>query len=498
MPDTEGSPGEVRVHAREQEFTLSVKEVGRYRVLTPVGRYTDTLLGVLVQDFLDKPGCLAIDLSRLDAVTLPLVRALCEYAAGLKPGEGRAVLLRPPDKIRGLVKLVAREGVLPIIQSEADLEGELDAVEARVSEVQRQHALVRQQMETHPGWQMADGDSRWLCPFCATIRPDVRFIARGSPTASVVDRVQHHLSHECPAYVPGATEGRSRESLERELSRANDERAQWGADPTQTQLNINLRDLRQKLHKADEVQKGTEVAAQRRRRLLRPAAPTLPHCDVGIFYRPGAVPAGDFYDFVRLGERRAGFVVGGVSGPAVEPGVLMGMARKVLAVRLRETPDLLAALVRANEDLYEELDRQSYVAAAVAVLDLETREMAFARAGQAPPFMVRPGAPPPVTRLEAQGHVLGLIQSSSFERGLEVRRVPLQARDVLLLHSDGLEEVKHVTGKKFGPDRLAAVLQANAHLEAALIVGAVALEVDQFAMTDRLEGDVTALCVKVL
>jgi len=498
MPEREGNPGETRVHTREQEFTLSVKETGLYKVLSPVGRYTDTLLGVLVQDFLGKPGFLAVDLSRLDAVTLPLIRALGEYAAGLKPGEGRVVLLRPPDKIRGLVKLVAREGVLPIILAETDLEGDLREVEDRVAEVQRQHALVRQQLEGNPGWQLADGDSRWLCPFCATLRPDIRFIARGSPTAAVVDRVQHHLSRECPAYTPGATEGRPREALERELSQADAERALGGADPTQTQLNINLRDLRQKLHKANEVQKGVEVSAQRRRRLLRPEAPSLPRCDVGILYRPGAVGGGDFYDFVRLGEKRVGFVVGGVSGPSLDPGVLMGLARKVLGIRLRENPDLAGALVRVNEDLYEELDRQSYVAAVVGILDLEGREMMFARAGQAAPFLVRPGAPATVTRLEAQGHVLGLVQSAAFERGLEVRRVPLQARDVLLLHSDGLEEVKHVTGKKFGADRLAAVLQANAHLDSALIVGAVALEVEQFAMTDRLEGDVTALCVKAL
>jgi len=178
--------------------------------------------------------------------------------------------------------------------------------------------------------------------------------------------------------------------------------------------------------------------------------------------------------------------------------VLMGMARKALTFRLREAPDLAAALVHANEDLYEDLDRQSYVAAVVAVLDLEAREMSFARAGQAAPFLVRPGAPPTVTRLEAEGNVLGLVQSSTFERGIEVRKVPLQAKDLLLLHSDGLEEVKHVTGKKFGADRLAAVLQANAHLDAPLIVGAVALEVEHFSMSDRLEGDVTALCVKVL
>ncbi len=420
------------------------------------------------------------------------------YAAGLGPGEGRVVLLNPPDKIRGLVKLVAGEGGLPIVLSEADLVGDVKDVEERVAEMQRQHSLVRRQLEGNPAWQLADGDSRWLCPFCATLRPDIRFIARGSPTAAVVDRVQHHLTRECPSYVPGATEGRSRESLERELSDAESRRTRLGADPTQTQLNISLRDLRQKFSKAEEVQKGAEVAAQRRRRLLRAVPPSYPHMDVGVFYRPGLAGGGDFYDFARLADGRVAVVVGGVSGTSVDADVLMGAARKVISARLRESAGLAAALARANEELYEDLDRQSYVAAAVAVIDPEGRRMEFARAGQAAPFLVRPGTPATVTRLEAQGHVLGLVQSSSFERGLEIRQVRLEGGDMLLLHSDGLEDVKHVTGKRFGPDRLAAVLQANARLDAALVVGAVALEVEQFAMTERLDGDVTAVCVKML
>lgn len=498
MPEAEGIAGEARVHAREHEFTLEVREVGRYRVLAPVGRYTDTLLGILVQDFLGKPGHLAIDLSHLDAVTLPLVRALGEYAAGLPPGGGRVVLLRPPDKILGLVRLVAREEALPVLPSEEDLAGDPAEVEARVEASQRERALVRRRLGSDPAWQMVDGDSRWLCPFCATVCPDVRFIARGSPTGPVVDRVQRHLSRECPSYRPGAAEGRPVEVLERELARADRERMLEGPDPTQTMLNISRRELAHKLRKAEEVQKGSRVSEERRRRLLPAAPPSLPGCEVGILYRPGRAGGGDFYDILRLGEGRVAFLVGGVSGPSVEPSVLMGMARKVLSLRLREIPDLGAALGRANEDLYEELDRQSFVAASVVVLDREAGEASLARAGQAAPFLVRPGAPATVVRLEAGGHVLGLVPRPSFEPALEVRRVPLGPRDVLLIHGDGLEEVRHVSGRKFGADRLAAVLQANAHLDAATIVGAVALEVEHFAAGDGPAEDATALCVRIL
>ena len=42
---------------------------------------------------LQKPDFLAVDLSKLDAVALPLVRAFSEYAAGLTPKTGSMVLV---------------------------------------------------------------------------------------------------------------------------------------------------------------------------------------------------------------------------------------------------------------------------------------------------------------------------------------------------------------------------------------------------------------------
>jgi len=49
-------------------------------------------------------------------------------------------------------------------------------------------------------------------------------------------------------------------------------------------------------------------------------------------------------DFVRLPDRRVAIVVGDISASGVEPGILMGIARKVLRIRLRETGDIARAI----------------------------------------------------------------------------------------------------------------------------------------------------------
>src|SRR5258706_6305491 len=231
MAEKGGTTRGTRVHAREKEFTLYVRKRGLFTLLAPVGRYSDALLGGL-GDFIQKPDFLAIDLSKLDAVALPLVRVLSEYAAGLDPKKGRMVFVSPPDKIRALLKLVDRDGRVTVTLSDRDLEGDLAEVQDRVRKAQDRVHLVRTMLETNPCWQLVDPEGRWLCPFCVTLRPSIRFVARGSVTQMVVDHVAFHLGEECSTYVDGKTDGWPFEVLERVLNSSSS--ASLATEPART------------------------------------------------------------------------------------------------------------------------------------------------------------------------------------------------------------------------------------------------------------------------
>src|SRR5262249_5643998 len=158
---------------RDRDFTLYVRKRGVFTVLAPVGRYSEVLLGAL-GEFLQKPDFLAIDLSKLDAVALPLIRVLSEYAASMEPAQGGMVFVRPPDKIRALLKLVDRDKKVTLAVSDRDLEGKPGEVQDRVRKANERVQLVRSMLETNPCWQLADADGKWLCPFCVTLRPGVQ------------------------------------------------------------------------------------------------------------------------------------------------------------------------------------------------------------------------------------------------------------------------------------------------------------------------------------
>jgi hypothetical protein len=474
MADKGSSTHRMRIHVRDKDFTLYRRPRGVFTVLAPTGRYTEALLAALGQDFLCKPGFLAFDLSALDAVTLPLIRVLRDFAASLDPAQGRLVFVNPPDRIRALLKLVDPQGVVAVTFSERDLDGDPAEVDGRVRAAEDRLQRVRAMLASHPCWQLTDRENRWLCPFCVTLRPDVRFVLRGTPTQAAVTRVFQHLAEECSTYVEGATDGWPFEVLERVIRFARE----GGAPPPE----------------ALPPAPAPSTEDDRRRRLLPRVLPALEGCDIEIYSRAAAPLTGDFFDVVRLRDGRRAVVVGDVSGAGIEPGVLMGAARKLLSLRLREIPDPAEALARVNDDLCDELDQESYVTVAVAVPDPARGELLVARGGHPAPFLARAGD---VVRLEAPGPVLGFVPTASFEQGFELRRYEMSAGDVLLLHTDGLEELKGADGERFGPDRLAEVLRAHAGLEAKMLLGALVLEAEQFAGAGaKRADDLTAICVK--
>ncbi len=480
MANKSSSTHRMRIHLRDQDFTLYLRPRGLFTILAPAGRYSDTLLGVLGQDFLSKPGFLAVDLSGLDAVTLPLIRALRDYAVELDPARGRMVFINPPDRIRGLLKLVDPDGRIPVTFSERDLEGDLEAVDGRVRRAEDRLQLVRTMLASHPCWQLTDRDNRWLCPFCVTLRPDVRFVLRGTPSQAVVTQVLHHLSEECSTYVEGATDGWPFEVLERVIRFSRE-----GGTPPPGAL---------------PPAPPTPVADtpdDRRRRLLPRSLPSIDGCALDVYSRAASPLTGDFFDVVRLPGGRRALVVGDVSGGGIDPGVLMGAARKLLSLRLREIDDLSEALGKVNDDLCDELDQESYVTVAVAVPDPARGELLVARAGHPAPFLAR--ASGELARLETPGPVLGFVPTASFEQGIEVRRVELGPGDVLLMHTDGLEELKGAEGERFGADRLAELLRAHAAQDVRMLLASLVREAERFAGAGvKQVEDLTAICVKAL
>jgi sigma-B regulation protein RsbU (phosphoserine phosphatase) len=261
-------------------------------------------------------------------------------------------------------------------------------------------------------------------------------------------------------------------------------------------METKIHALSDKARMADELAESVRGAWDRQRRLLPAKPPPAAGADIDILYRPAALVSGDFYDFVPLAGGRLGFFIGDVSGHGIEAGILMGMAKKVLAIRLEEHGAPAAAIRRANQDLFRELDRQSFVTAFAGVYDPAARTLEFARAGHNPPVLYNPARTPACEELQPSGQGLGLSSGDLFDQALEARTLALRGGDILVLYTDGLVEARDPSNQQFGAERLMATLESSLGEPPPFLLSRIAGELDRFAAGAPPDDDVTVLCLR--
>jgi serine phosphatase RsbU (regulator of sigma subunit) len=479
---------------RTGDYEVLSSERGAFTLVTLRGRFTDELLTLLQRQVFMQVRNLAVDLSGLSGITMTLARS-CYYASQALRGQGKALaLISPPDNFRGFLKLLGADKRIPILLSDAQLPARARDLDAAADRVEKEVAAVKRELEQNPLWQLIDREQCWVCPFCGELREDVR-VPRLNLANGPAERVWRHLHLECGAYAPKAPRYRPKTELETKVRDSNEAKLRASKSHVEA-LETKVSRLEEKHEWAVKLEKGVKIAASRQRRLLPTRTPDVPGCDIAHSYRPAEDVSGDFYDFVELGHGRVAFVIGDVSGHGIEAGILMGMTKKVLSIRLAEMGDPVAAMKQTNADLVKDMDRSSFVTVAAIVYDPRKRTLTSARAGHSPPLLYNPSRGPDPLRFESGGLMLGMAQPSLFDAQMEPQVVEVKAGDVLLLYTDGIEEGKNADKEEFGLGRIVPTLRSEWEKPGAYILGALFYEFERFAGGMKQEDDLTAVCVK--
>jgi serine phosphatase RsbU (regulator of sigma subunit) len=491
-------PGQAPSHetiARTNEFEVTSKIHGPFLVVTIRGRFTEELLGILQKQVFLQLRAMALECSGLSGVTMSFARSVYYVSQQLKSQGFALVLLNPPEAMRSFLKLLGGEGRLAILLTEAQLPGRVEDVALAAQQLERNLQLVRRDLESNVLWQFTDREFCWLCPFCGELREDIRIASRVAINQQAVEKVWRHVFSDCPSYAPLSPRYRTREQLEAKIREVNQTKLSASVRSVEA-LQSKVQKLEEKAQWATQLEKGVKIAASRQRKLLPTRPPQVEGCEIAYTYRPAEEVSGDFFDFVGMPDGRVAFVIGDVSGHGIEAGILMGMTKKVLSIRLSEMGDPIAAVKKTNADIVKDMDRSSFVTVATLVYDPAARTLSSARAGHNPPLLFNPARSPTLRKFEAGGLMLGMASAALFDAQLVPEVVPVQPGDVLLLYTDGLEEGKNPSGEEFGIERMAPILHAECAKPAAYILGSLFYEFDRFASGVTQEDDLTAICVK--
>jgi phosphoserine phosphatase RsbU/P len=226
-----------------------------------------------------------------------------------------------------------------------------------------------------------------------------------------------------------------------------------------------------------------EEARAIQRSLFARATPLIPGFAFETAWHPAGFLAGDWFDFIDLGNQRYGLVLADVAGKGMPAALLMSATRALLRSIARVNSSPGQTLACLNQTLADDFPPNKFVTMLYGVLDAPSRDITFASAGHPRPLKVNGDCS--FVEMET-GLPLGLGESSYPEH-----RLKLEPGTRVLLYTDGITEAMNDTYEEFGPARLIShFLQPDA------CVDGLIEEIRRFGSGCCFTDDATAMLIR--
>ncbi len=263
-------------------------------------------------------------------------------------------------------------------------------------------------------------------------------------------------------------------------------------------MTLKIRQLIGEVKKKEKLDAELEIAREVQLRLFPKSVPKLKTLEMAGICIPGRVVSGDYYDYVRLGDRWTAIAVGDVSGKGVSAALLMASIQSALHAHLKFSEDssdpvlstaTLMALI--SQQLYENTPAEKYATFFCSVYDDETGRLTYTNAGHLKPILVRDGR---ATTLEGDGMVVGLLPNVKYEQ----QDVLLRTGDLLAVFSDGIPEAFDAAEQEFGEARLSELLVIEMNKPLEKIIAAVTDTVKKWIHDPEGRDDLTLVLLRRL
>jgi len=234
----------------------------------------------------------------------------------------------------------------------------------------------------------------------------------------------------------------------------------------------------------ERMQQEADDARAMQQAIFLKATPLVPGFAFETAWHPAGSVAGDWFDFIDLGDERYGIVLADVSGKGMSAALLMSATRAILRSMAKLHPSPGETLAHLNQILLEDFPTGKFVTMIYAVLDATTREVAIASAGHLRPLVINSHN----SFLDVDtGLPLGLLQGSTYPE----TTLRLDPGTHLLLYTDGITEATNRENEEYGAERLLDHFQ-----QSDACVNGLIEEVRQFGKGFEYPDDATAVLIR--
>jgi len=240
-----------------------------------------------------------------------------------------------------------------------------------------------------------------------------------------------------------------------------------------------------------EIDRQLAWAGDLQARVIRTPAPYHPCVETALVFEPSWHVAGDFCDFLTLGDGRLAAVVADVVGKGVPASLLMSTARGALRALAECRLSPVEMLTSLNRLMYRDTTPSEFVTLLLVTIDRAARRLTYCNAGHEPPLLLRDGQ---VQAPEEGDLVLGIDPAEVYHE----HEVPLRPGDLVLLYTDGAVEARDFEDREFGRDRLHASLRQYGPMNTQQVLNNILWDIRRFVGLAEQSDDLTLVGLRVL
>lgn len=247
---------------------------------------------------------------------------------------------------------------------------------------------------------------------------------------------------------------------------------------------------------APDLREQLDMAGRVQRNFLPARMPNNKKVHFSALFRPADWVSGDIYDVQRLDEHNIGFYIADAVGHSM-PAALLTIFIKQATI-MRQTfynsyevfppKDVVGHLNR--QMVQQELAGCLFATSCYFLLNTDTMNLRWARAGHPYPILIRDGKP---RALPSRGGLLGVFDNAEFEEPI----LHLRKGDKIFIYSDGVEPL---IGHNDGTDELCfgRSFLDICKLPIEELIHALDDQADQYHPDPAQKDDITALAMQVL
>jgi len=210
-----------------------------------------------------------------------------------------------------------------------------------------------------------------------------------------------------------------------------------------------LKAAQEQLIEKERLERELKVAADIQMSILPDVLPLVDGFDFGGRILPARQVGGDFYDVFVLNHHKLGVVIGDVADKGVPSAIFMARAHALIIAEAESEISPGDVLRRVNRHITRLEKSTQFVTALYGVLDINTGEFNYARAGHEPPLLLNANGE--VHRLPHKpGMALGLWEDIA----LDEYSVYLPKGSMLVMFTDGMTDCRNPKGEPFGLERI--------------------------------------------